>query len=100
FLPDEFIKCNLGICALFCNLNFSVTNILVSIPVPFTSPSPCAEWQSPQENSVPGTRTGKNALEPGVRWRISILPAFSRGGMVLNRPVSRGPTPITPQNGS
>jgi hypothetical protein len=31
---------------------------------------------------------------------MSMLPPFSRGGIVFRRPGSRGATPITPQNGS
>ena len=31
---------------------------------------------------------------------MSMLPPFSRGGIVVSRPGSRGATPITPQNGS
>jgi hypothetical protein len=34
--------------------------------VPFTSPSPCAEWQSPHENNAPGTSTGNSTFVPGA----------------------------------
>src|SRR5205814_2084271 len=47
------MKRSSGMFAPFCKVK--VTVISVSMPVPLTSPSPCAEWQSPQEKSAPGT---------------------------------------------
>jgi hypothetical protein len=45
--------------APFTSSSFSATSIGLSIAVPQTSPSPCAAWVSPTENSAPSTSTGR-----------------------------------------
>ena len=78
----------------------SVTAASISIPVPLTSPSPCAAWASPTESSAPGASTGNRSVAPSVRCRRSRLPPLRRGGIVECCPGSSGATPITPQNGA
>jgi hypothetical protein len=65
-----------------------VTAASTSIPVPQTSPSPCAKWTSPTEKSAPGTCTGRSNVEPAVSRRMSRLPPFSRGGIVRRPPAA------------
>ena len=67
--------------------------------VPHTSPSPCAAWVSPTENSAPATSTGRNNSVPCARSRISILPPTRRGGTTLCNPGSAGATPMVPVKG-
>ncbi len=57
-----------------------VTVIGDSIPVPHTSPSPCAAWQSPIEKSAPGTNTGSRAVEPATRSLVSMFPRWRAAG--------------------
>ena len=47
------VKRSSGSLARFTRPKRSVTDIGVSMPVPLTSPSPCALWQSPHEKSAP-----------------------------------------------
>ena len=65
-----------------CTAKRTVTEPATSIAVPQTSPSPCAKWRSPIENSAPGTSTGSHSFEPATSWRTSMLPPVSRGGIV------------------
>ena len=58
----------------------------ISTAVRQTSPSPCAKWASPVENSAPCLKTGRNSRAPFVNCFTSKFPPFSRGGMV-RRPV-------------
>src|SRR6266481_9147368 len=72
----------------------------VSIAVRQTSPSPCTPWPSPQENSAPGTNTGKYSLAPAPSSLLSRLPPIARGISEVMRPqAGGGATPITPKNG-
>ena len=71
----------------------------VSIAVPHTSPSPWVAWPSPIENRAPAWKTGRNSVEPAIRWRVSMLPPCRSGGIVERGPVS-GATPTSPQNGA
>jgi hypothetical protein len=76
------------------------TSIAVSMAVPQTSPSPCAEWVSPTENSAPSTPTGRYRVVPTRRCLVSILPPQREGGTIERGPGSTGATPIVPGNGS
>ena len=67
-----------------------MTAASISIPVPQTSPSPCAKWTSPSESSAPGTCTGRSSVEPATSRRMSRLPPVSRGGIVRRPPAALG----------
>ena len=71
----------------------------VSMAVPQTSPSPCAAWPSPRLKRAPGTCTGSQSRVPAVRWRVSMLPPASVGGMVLRGSPGEA-SPSTPQKGA
>ncbi len=80
-------------------VNRTTARIGVSMAVPLTSPSPWVAWPSPIEKRAPATKTGRNSVEPAMRWRVSMFPPWRSGGIVLSGPVS-GATPISPQNGA
>ena len=67
--------------------------------VPHTSPSPCVAWPSPIENRAPGTKTGRNSVEPATRWRVSMLPPWTSGGIVLSGPLSGRDTHLATERG-
>ncbi len=72
----------------------TVTAAAISIPVPHTSPSPCAKWTSPSESSAPGTCTGRSSVEPATSRRMSRLPPVSRGGIVRSPPAAAAGTAL------
>ena len=80
-------------------LSRTAARIGVSIAVPQTSPSPWAACPSPRLNNAPGTCTGSHRTDPAVRWRVSMLPPVTSGGIVL-RASPAGATPSSPQNGA
>ena len=55
----------------------------LSIAVPQISPSPCAAWGSPTENSAPSTPTGRWSVLPAAMSRTSMLPPPRRAGPPL-----------------
>ena len=71
----------------------------LSMAVPQTSPSPCAAWVSPIENSAPGTSTGRYSTVPADRARMSRWPPTRRGGTTEWWPGSAGATPTVPAKG-
>ena len=72
----------------------------ISTAVTHTSPSPCAKWASPVENSAPSTATGSSRCEPAVSCLTSKLPPVSRGGKVRRPAVAGGPESGTAPAGS
>ena len=85
--------------APFSSSKVSVTAIALSIAVPQTSPSPCAAWVSPTENSPPATSTGSHSIDPFARSLMSRLPPTRRGGTTECSPGSARASPIVPVNG-
>ena len=78
--------------AAWCTENLTVTAPAISIAEPQTSPSPWAKCRSPAENSAPETCTGRKSRLPTTRCRMSRLPPFSRGGIVLNPAAAKAGT--------
>ena len=85
--------------APFSTSKVSSTVMALSIAVPQTSPSPCAAWVSPTENSPPATSTGSHSTVPAARSRTSRLPPTRRGGTTECSPGSAGASPIVPVKG-
>ena len=61
---------------------FTVTMAFISMAVPETSPSPCAQCTSPTDSPQPSMKQGKSSVVPLTICFTSVLPPFSRGGMV------------------
>ena len=78
----------------------SVTSPAHSMPVPDSSPSPCAACRSPTENRAPATSTGSQSVLPATSCRMSMLPPTCRGGAVGCGPRAAGATPSTPGKGA
>ena len=53
-----------------CSTSSKVPCSAVSMAVVQTSPSPCAPWPSPHENSAPGTSTGRYSDVPGAQFLV------------------------------
>src|SRR6516165_5357 len=80
--------------ALLTTSHFSVTRAAISIAVPHTSPSPCAKWMSPVHSPAPSTSTGNMIVVPTCIAFTSMLPPFSRGGIVRSPSAAQGaPSP-------
>ena len=59
---------------------------------------PARRGRRRRSGARPSWNTGRNSVAPAVRWRVSMFPPWTSGGIVERGP-STGATPISPQNG-